>query len=224
MLGSGRKRGYEVLVIQEWTFMVFTPQGNPGGTGFAVLKPNIVLTAAHVVEPHLPDFPQVIDTSQDRLRSLAVEKVVLHPSADVAALMVKNGSDGCFRVAKYQTHHYVGDEVMSVGFPMVGVEQPIPRRVMKGHIQMVFDRERRPDSDYAYKAYELSFPAFRGQSGAPIILDHLRLTRSRLYAAGVVTDSVSYSSFQGDSAEATTTGHWAVGASLDAIGDWLRQL
>ena len=86
---------------------------------------------------------------------------------------------------------------------------------------MVFDRA---DSDYAYKAYELAFPAFPGQSGAPVILDHLRVPEPRQYAVGVVTDSVSYSSVQGGAAEATAMGHWAVGAALDAIGDWLREL
>ena len=211
-------------MIQQWTFMVFTPQGAPGGTGFAVLKPNIVITAAHVVEAHLPDLPQVVDTSQDQLRLLEVETVVRHPHADVAALIVKNDNEGCFRVAEFNKEYYLGDEILSCGFPMIGLEQPIPRRVMKGHIQMVFDRQRRADSDYAYKAYELAFPAFPGQSGAPVILDHLRVPEPRQYAVGVVTDSVSYSSVQGGAAEATAMGHWAVGAALDAIGDWLREL
>ena len=204
--------------------MVFTPQGAPGGTGFAVLKPNIVITAAHVVEAHLPDLPQVVDTSQDQLRLLEVETVVRHPHADVAALIVKNDNEGCFRVAEFNKDYCLGDEILSCGFPMIGLEQPIPRRVMKGHIQMVFDRQRRADSDYAYKAYELAFPAFPGQSGAPVILDHLRVPEPRQYAVGVVTDSVSYSSVQGGAAEATAMGHWAVGAALDAIGDWLREL
>ena len=67
--------------------------------------------------------------------------------------------------------------------------------------------------------------AFHGQSGAPVILDNLfQVPEPRKYAAGVVTESVSYSSAHGDSAEATAAGYWAVGASLDAIGDWLRQL
>ena len=95
---------------------------------------------------------------------------------------------------------------------------------MKGHIQRVFDRLPLGDSAYEYKAYELAFPAFPGQSGAPVILDNFRVSEPRNYAAGVVTESVSYSSAHGDSAEATAAGYWAIGASLDAIGDWLRQL
>ena len=204
--------------------MVFTPQGVPGGTGFAVLRPNVVITAAHVVEACLPDLPRVVDTSQDQLRFLDVETVVCHPSADVAALIVKNANEGCFRVAEFNKDYYLGDEIVSYGFPLVGTEKPIPARIMKGHIQMVFDRRPRGDSAYEYKAYELAFPAFPGQSGAPVILDNLRVPEPRQYAAGVVTESVSYSSVPGDSAEATAMGHWAVGASLDAIGDWLRQL
>lgn len=211
-------------MINKWTFMLFTPQGFPCGTGFAVLRPNVVITAAHVVEPHLPDPPRVVDTSQDRLRYLEVEKVVRHPSADVAALIVKNGGEGCFRIAELNKDYYLGDEVMSYGFPLVGVEKPIPRRVMKGHIQMVFDRQSRVDSGYEYKAYELAFPAFPGQSGAPVILDHLRVLKPRQYAVAVVTESVSYSSLPGDSAEATAMGYWAVGAALDAISGWLREL
>ena len=211
-------------MVKEWTFMVFTPQGVPGGTGFAVLRPNVVITAAHVVEPHLPDLPRVVDTSQKSLRYLDVEKVVCHPSADVAALIVKNASNGCFRLAEFNKDYYLGDEIMSYGFPMVGTEKPIPSRVMKGHIQMEFNRRPRGDSAYEYKAFELAFPAFPGQSGAPVILDHFRVPEPRKYAAGVVTESVSYSSAQGDSAGATAMGHWAVGASLDAISDWLRQL
>lgn len=201
-----------------------TPQGFPCGTGFAVLRPNVVVTAAHVVEPYLPDPPRVVDTSRDRLRYLEVEKVVRHPSADVAALIVKSGAEGCFRVAELNKDYYLGDEVMSCGFPLVGVEKPIPRRVMKGHIQMVFDRRSRVDSGYEYKAYELAFPAFPGQSGAPVILDHLCVLEPRQYAVAVVTESVSYSSLRGDSAEATAMGYWAVGAALDAISGWLREL
>ena len=211
-------------MIQQWTFMVFTPQGVPAGTGFAVLRPNIVLTAAHVVEAHLPDLPQVVDTSQDQLRFLEVETVVRHPRADVAALIVRHRNEVCFRVAELNRDYYLGDEIVSCGFPMIGVEQPIPLRVMKGHVQMVFDSQRRADSDYAYKAYELAFPAFPGQSGAPVVLDNLRVAEPRLYAVGIVTDSVSYSSVQGDVAEATAMGHWAVGAALDEIGDWLQEL
>ena len=53
-------------MLPEWTFMVFTPQGAPNGTGFAVLRPNVVITAAHVVEAYLPDLPRVLDTSSGR--------------------------------------------------------------------------------------------------------------------------------------------------------------
>ena len=209
----------------ECTFMVFTPQGAPNGTGFAVLRPNVVITAAHVVEAYLPDLPRVLDTSQNPLKHLDVETVVLHPSADVAALIVKNANEGCFfRLAEFNKDYYLGDEILSYGFPLVGNEKPIPPRLMKGHIQMVFDRRPRSNSAYEYKAYELAFPAFHGQSGAPVILDNLLVPEPRQYAAGVVTESVSYSSAHGDSAEATAAGYWAVGASLDAIGDWLRQL
>ena len=236
-------------MLPERTFMVFTPQGAPNGTGFAVLRPNVVITAAHVVEAYLPDLPRVLDTSQNPLKYLDVETVVLHPSADVAALIVKNANEGCFfRLAEFNKDYYLGDEILSYGFPLVGNEKPIPSRLMKGHIQRVFDRRPRSDSAYEYKAYELAFPAFHGQSGAPVILDHLRVPEPRhnpdpscrvvpgqsvlqlrlftsgQYAAGVVTESVSYSSAHGDSAEATAAGYWAVGASLDAIGDWLRQL
>ena len=211
-------------MIHKWTFMLFTPQGAPCGTGFAVLRPDVIITAGHVVEPYLPDPPRVVDTSQDRLRYLEVEKVVRHPSADVAALIVKNGVEGCFRVAELSKDYYLGDEVISCGFPLVGVEKPIPRRVMKGHIQMVFHRRSRVDSGYEYKAYELAFPAFPGQSGAPVILDNLRVLNPRQYAVAVVTESVSYSSLPGDSAVATAMGYWAVGAALDAISDWLREL
>ena len=212
-------------MIHKCTFMVFTPQGVPGGTGFAVLRPNVVITAAHVIEAYLPDLPRVVDTSQIQLKYLDVETVVTHPSADVAALIVKNANEGCcFRLAEFNKDYYLGDEILSYGFPLVVNEKPILPRLMKGHIQMVFDRRPRGDSAYEYKAYELAFPAFPGQSGAPVILDHLRVPEPRQYAAGVVTESVSYSSVRGDSAEATAVGYWAVGASLDAIGDWLRQL
>lgn len=211
-------------MVFERTFMVFTPQGVPCGTAFAVLRPNVVITAAHVVEPHLPDPPVVVDTSQDRLRFLEVEKVVCHPSADVAALITKNGVEGCFRVAEFDKDYYLGDEIISCGFPLVGVEKPIPHRIMRGHIQMVFDHRSHIDPGYEYKAYELAFPAFPGQSGAPVILSNLRVRHPRKYAVGVVTESVSYSSLPGDSPEATAMGHWAVGAALDAISGWLREL
>ena len=222
------KKAHEGFMLPERTFMIFTPQGVPArpcGTGFAVLRPNVVITAAHVVEDYLPDLPRVVDTSKKTLKHLDVETVITHPSADVAALIVKNANEDCFfRLAEFNKDYYLGDEILSYGFPLIGNEKPIPTRLMKGHIQRVFDRLPLGDSAYEYKAYELAFPAFPGQSGAPVILDNFRVSEPRNYAAGVVTESVSYSSAHGDSAEATAAGYWAIGASLDAIGDWLRQL
>ena len=217
--------------MRDRVFMIFALQVSddvvsdvvPAGTGFTMLRRNLVLTAAHVAKACLPKIPIVVDTSGNELRYPSVKDVVFHPDADVAALIVERDDGDCLRPAKREKDYYLGDEVLSYGFPMLGTEKPIPGRLMKGHIQRIFHhRGFTHGEEYAYEAYELAFPAFPGQSGAPVILDNLRVTSPRRHAVGIVTRSASYSSGRGGAPDAE--GHWAIGASLDAISDWLQGL
>ena len=99
----------------------------------------------------------------------------------------------------------------------MGVEKPIPPRLMKGHIQRRFQYR---DQRYNYSSYELGFPAFHGQSGSPVFLDNLT-PHARNKVVGVVTRWISFrSEIQGDVAEAL----WAIGASLYPLSDWIKEL
>jgi len=207
-----------MLMFSRQVFMLFSGQTQlPIGTAFAVHQPHILLTADHVVSRDSDVLPIVLDTSHSPVRYPQVRRIARHPKADVAALLLEEDGPSCFDIP--QPHvFYLGDEIASYGFPMVGSEKPIPARFAKGHIQRIFNYR---EDVYDYLAYELGFPAFPGHSGSPVFLDTLRANNRNL-AVGVVTNSVSYSSTQGD--EVTASASWALGAALLPLKDWLQSL
>ena len=86
-------------------------------------------------------------------------------------------------------------------------------RMMFGHVQRAF-RYSDEDSGYGYRAYELGFPAFAGQSGSPVMLNREGRADMRRTIVAVVT---AYHSYSRDAASAT----WALGIVLAPFSDWL---
>lgn len=68
-----------------------------------------------------------------------------------------------------------------------------------------------------YRAFELPFPAFPGQSGSVVLrADH------KTEAIGIVTESITYASEE--NGEPTAQAHWTIAASLTPIRDWIDSL
>ena len=204
-------------------FMIFQENGNgpPIGTGFCVSRPEVVLTAHHVVKDE--NQVHVLNTSGKKLQMVRSSKVISHPTADVAVIIIPGGAwhdAEQFELGIPPTGYSdfpLGEEVISYGFPHMGAEKPIPPRLMKGHLQRQFQYK---DEHYTYSSYELGFPAFPGQSGSPVVLDNFT-PNARQNAIGVVTRSISFKSERaGDVSEAS----WAIAASLTPLSDWIRAI
>lgn len=216
------------------TFMIFRIQvggaipdnAMPIGTAFGVSRPGLLLTADHVVRDVDIRSLLVVCTFYNTLVHCHVDKVESHPEADVAALLLGRMID-----PRPLEHFGIGlpadaysgysdfplaEDVLSYGFPMVGNERPIRPRMMKGHIQAIYEHTS-SNSSYRYHAYELSFPAFPGLSGAPVFRDW----NKRDLAIGIVTDRVSYFTEQGGH---ETKAYLALAAALHPITNWIESL
>lgn len=203
-----------------------TPAVQPIGTCFGAERPGLILTADHVVKDLEPRLLVAVCTQYSEFVYCYIEKVERHPNADVAALFIgriKNENPLEFFDIGIPSDEYKGYndcplalDVLAYGFPNLGIEKPIPPRMMQGHIQAQYEYTDR-QHDYRYHAYELAFPAFPGLSGSPVF-GHLR-NRTRVIA--IVTNRISYSTEQ---ANHKTEAHWAVGAALHPLVGWLKSL
>ena len=187
----------------------------PIGTAFGVHRPGIAITAAHVVTGR--QQVRLVSTYSDPLRHLHVLDIVLHEVADVAIVRFEPSDNlewsALGRPDADYTDFPLGEDVIAYGFPQVGAEKPIPGRLMGGHIQCVLTRETGP---YRYAAYELSFPAFHNLSGAPVYRD-----RVRQQVIGVITDSTSYGSTEG---EEHIYAAWSLAAALVPLRPWIEEV
>ena len=222
------------IELHKRIFMLFrllersTLPGNtiPIGTAFGVLRPGLVLTANHVVRGIDVGSLLVVCTHYSKFVRCFVDRVESHPEADVAALFVgrvlnpnplEHFSIGLPSEVYPQYNDFpLAEDILAFGFPMVGNERPINPRMMKGHIQARYEHKS-PDGRYRYSAYELSFPAFPGLSGAPVFRDW----NKRDAAIGIVTDRISYFTEQGDH---ETKAYLALAAALHPIADWIKSL
>ena len=149
-----------------------------------------------------------------------VSEIRRHSTCDVAAFHVDHAEPeqdfDCFlrgEPANGYSDFPLGEDVFSVGYPLLADEKPVRVRMMQGHVQARYPYRAAP---YEYEALELPFPAFPGQSGSPVVRDW-----ARQEAIGVVTESVRYSTELG---EDRTEAHWTIASSLAPIGDWLDSL
>ena len=212
-----------VIHLGARVFMIFPESGGPPiGTGFNIERPGLVLTAAHVVENQ--KYVLITNTFKPTIETLLVTKIIRHPKADVAALFLPDGAwkdMENFKIGIPRSGYRdfpVGTEIASYGYPMIGGEQPIPARYMKGHIQRKFEYKK---IHYQYQAFELGFPAFAGQSGSPVFLDDvLYASDGRNQAVGIVTESVVYETEE----EEKSTVRWAIAASLLSLREWLEDI
>ncbi len=216
------------------TFMLFSARVGaslpdnvmPIGTAFGVARPGLLLTADHVVRGIDVRSLVVVCTYYKTLVLCYIDRVESHPEADVAALVIGRMSD-----PRTLDHFGIGfpsdvypqysefplaEDVLAYGLPMVGNEKPIRPRMMKGHIQAIYEHTSM-DAAYRYGAYELSFPAFPGLSGAPVFRD----LDKRDLAIGIVTDRISYFTEQG---QHETKAYLALAAALHPIADWIESI
>lgn len=221
----GQKRG---IILSARTFLIRArqdeaPHGTSYGTGFALGRANLVITAAHVVGEHKQIWVET--NTWKPIRTEKVLRITKHPRADIAALELRENAwegDGpkaewwslaVPRDSKREFPH--GTEVAAWGYPHIG-ETEVRGRYMKGHIQAILDIN---EGGYRHKGYELGFPAFPQLSGAPIFLDDtLYPIAGRQHVIGMVTESVVIRETREDG---DSDVRWARGLNLLEVQDWL---
>ncbi len=207
--------------------VVVVAEGVPGreehplGTGFRLIRPDLIVTARHVADQCKPCF--VASWSQDGKAIELVQRVETppDPKADIAALLLENsGPWEHFRLTA-QPAIELGRRVGSFGYPVV--EDGLTPRMLLGHIQRVYEYEDE-HGRYSYAARELSFPSFGGQSGSPVFSNELS-PGARENAIAVITNSTVVQALEVKGAGASpTSASWAVGLSLYPFADWLSSL
>ena len=208
------------ISLEKRVFLLFSLEAkHPVGTCFGFGRPGLFLTAAHAIHDLPIDAVRVVSVGPD-VSWWPISEVRRHGSADVAAIYVRDGEPeprfDCFvrgEPSGGSADFPLGEDVVSVGYPLLADEKPVKRRLMQGHLQASYVHLADP---YEYSAFELPFPAFPGQSGSPVIRDW-----AREEAIGVVTESVRYSTELG---EDRTEAHWTIAASLAPLADWMESL
>ena len=188
------------------------------GTAFGIERPGLILTARHVVEGMREANLRLCCTAYRPLLHTKVDHIVPHPQADIAALVVEPDDRlDHFDIGtpkKGFAEFPLGESVSSFGYP--SLEKPVQPRLMKGHIQRQF---RHRKDGYDYRAFELAFPAFPGQSGSPVFDDF-----NRNAVMGLVTALTSYVWTEKGASQPTTAGFWAIGPSITPLADWVRSI
>ena len=203
------------------------PPHNFLGTGFRLIRPDLIVTARHVVSGF-----DLYAIGANRHGGLAVVDVFYSSNVsyapdqnlDLAVIRLEPSEEGSWQCLGLRPEEYVrssgsyGTPVATFGYPEHGSKGVSPR-IMFGHVQRSFEYER---DNWSYSALELSFPAFHGQSGSPILLNDQGRSDWSDKVVGVVTTSVYYEQDRGDGPAAV--GSWAVGVSLLRydLATWLQ--
>jgi hypothetical protein len=160
------------------------------GSAFRFGHDRVLLTARHCVGP------LELAVRFQRVGVSVVERVIEHPDADIAALVLRGAPDATRTRQAFGEISRVGfggDEFMSYGFPTEGpsydaaAETPIPR-VFVGHYQRFL--EYASSGSLPYRAGELSITAPAGLSGAPLFRRHNPAGVTALVTANVETYAV----------------------------------
>jgi hypothetical protein len=139
-------------------------QGTTLGSCFAFRKTPFFLTAAHVVVDRPPAQLAILMPKYNE-RYLEVERVTVHPEADVAVLRVDESKHGPLDLVdpfwNTLTNWNMGEDFMAYGYP----DAPAPR-LFKGHFMRFMDHTSY--LGYRYLAGEISIPVPTGLSGGPL--------------------------------------------------------
>ena len=207
--------------------VVVVAEGVPGrdehplGTGFRLIRPDLIVTARHVADQCQPCF--VASWGRDGKSIELVHRVETppDPKADIAALLIESSRAWeHFRLTAPPAFE-LGQRVGSFGYPVV--EDGLTPRMLLGHIQRVYEYEDE-HGRYRYAARELSFPSFGGQSGSPVFSNEIG-PRARENAIAVITNSTVVQALEVKGVDnSPASASWAVGLSLYPFAEWLSSL
>jgi hypothetical protein len=142
------------------------------GTCFALRRPTHFLTAAHCIADFLEKDLFVMTQHWGGQKEGGVERIVRHPTADIALLVVSKGLVPVKPFFGYGDTAW-GKDVVAYGFPIdiLGANPGIPTpRIFKGHLQ-TFMQHKSVNGAHEYAAAELSFPCPAGLSGGPLFIE-----------------------------------------------------
>lgn len=154
------------------------------GTCFGFRCSGMMLTAQHVVKDMKESDLSVTINLDEIEEGIEVRRVIRHPSADVAVLLIDDAIKVFDLFADVAPIPKMGDDVTAFGYPedtAPGGPQPTPR-LFKGHVQRRY--VHRSHLGFEYAAAELSFGAPAGLSGGPVA--HASLSS---YAMGLVAEN-----------------------------------
>lgn len=189
------------------------------GTCFGYQKSGILLTAAHVVRGLKIEELKVLAIGPSGY-VWPIESIKYHDTADVAAIYIqeiKQNTTPSFFSDASPPDGFIefprGESVISVGYPQFANDEAIIGRMMSGRIQAEYPYKSEP---YEYRAFELPFPAFPGQSGSAVLR-----ADEKTEAIAIVTESITYSSeLNGE----VTQAHWTIAASFTPLKGWIDTL
>ncbi|HEV8232706.1 MAG TPA: serine protease [Thermoanaerobaculia bacterium] len=140
------------------------------GTCFALYFPRkCFLTAAHCIGD-LPAHELFVVTQIWGQTESVVERVIKHPTADLAILVLPPDSGVMARSFWGCAGYQLGEDFYAYGYPVDVLGENAKRptaRLFKGHFQ-TFSKFRSLDGRYEYEAAELSIPCPAGLSGGPL--------------------------------------------------------
>lgn len=176
-------------------------QGRPIGTCFAYERRGIYLTAKHcLAEEKAKDLRILRQGGYRWATELRPRRSYRHPILDLAVLVVQLASNDhpfCLHQSP------LVESVASFGYTLRSDREDVQPRLMKGYVHST-----------PPKGLELSFPAFPGHSGAPVLDDN-----NREGVCGVVSGGTEFYSRLGH-VELTTYMTRAV--SLESsVADWI---
>jgi hypothetical protein len=205
------------------------PDGDiaPTGSCFRFGHNHVVLTARHCIPVSQPVTRFLLRNVEE-----VVERVIEHPTADIAALLLRAAPDArhtSLAFSEVARSGWPGEPFMAFGFPIAGPYEdpgtgPFPR-VLTGTHQRFYIYDRPP---YRYHAGEMSIPAPEGLSGAPLFWSHQRTGVSAMVTATVASYTVADSDETVEApgqlhrTEARRVIAYGVSLILGDVVDWLR--
>lgn len=210
-------------------WVVRSDSGRPRfhGTCFGLYRSNVMLTAQHVLGDASPNQVSVTIQREEVTEGVFVERIVRHPTADLAILFLHEEHLFDYFEAIGRLPE-IGSDVVAFGYPedtMPDGPRPTPR-LFKGHIQREY--EFRSHLDFQYLAAELSFGAPGGLSGGPVAQASLPARAVALVAEN--HESSTFLSSQADIVDGNQRYHeevrsvvsYATAVLLEPYRDWLN--